>query len=113
MHHLQTIDNENALWAIKNQHGLWDAMVNQYWLPFGGISAMPSIHVAMSVIFLLSSYCISKTIGIVFLAYLVIIQVGSIILGWHYAIDGYVSIMASILIWTISGKIIDYSESYI
>ena len=75
------------------------------WLPFGGISAMPSIHVAMAVVFALLGMRVNCWLGIVLIAYAVIIQIGSVILGWHYAIDGYVSIILTILLWKLVGKI--------
>ena len=35
---------------------------------------------------------------------------GSIYLGWHYAIDGYVSIIAVVLIWKLAGVILANSK---
>ncbi|TIN21837.1 MAG: hypothetical protein E5Y31_19780 [Mesorhizobium sp.] len=36
--------------------------------------------------------------------YVALILFGSVYSGWHYAIDGYVSIALVILIWWITGK---------
>lgn len=33
-----------------------------------------------------------------------LILFGSVLLGWHYAIDGYFSIAATIVIWKIVGR---------
>lgn len=105
MDSLSAIHASKPLWAIHNQIGLWDAQLAKEWLPFGGISAMPSIHVAMAVVFALLGKQVNCWLGIVLIAYAVIIQIGSVILGWHYAIDGYVSIILTILLWKLVGKI--------
>jgi len=58
-----------------------------------GISAFPSVHVAlatMNALFVLES---SRRWGILAIAYVAIVQASSVFLGWHYAIDGYASIV--------------------
>jgi hypothetical protein len=37
------------LWARSNQQGIWAAQQAHEWLAFGGVSAMPSMHVAIAV----------------------------------------------------------------
>jgi membrane-associated phospholipid phosphatase len=87
------------LWAISNQIGLWEAKLHGTWLPFGGISAMPSIHLAMATLFALLAFSVRRWLGIVFIGYVLVIQIGSVILGWHYAVDGYAGILLALLIW--------------
>ena len=98
---LQEYNLTKRLWAVQNQIGLWNAKLNNKWLPFGGISAMPSIHVAMSVLFAIVGFHINRFIGLVFIIYVLLIQIGSVALGWHYAIDGYVSVILTIILWKI------------
>lgn len=69
-----------------------------------GISAMPSMHVAMAVLFALLAWNVHAAAGIAFTLYAVIIQIGSVHLGWHYAIDGYVSAIAISLLWIAVGR---------
>lgn len=101
---LTEIHSSMPLFAIKNQIGLWKACENHVWLPFGGISAMPSLHIAITVIFALAGWRINRYIGILMIAYVIITQIGAVILGWHYAVDGYVSISLTILIWKLVNK---------
>jgi membrane-associated phospholipid phosphatase len=58
-----------------------------------GISAFPSMHVALAAMnaFFLAEY--SRRWGMAALVYLAFITASSVYLGWHYAIDGYVAII--------------------
>ncbi len=99
MSNLYRLHEVSPLLAVQNQIGLWDAKLANQWLPFGGISAMPSIHVAMAVLFALVAWQRNRVLGIVFTAYALWIQVGSVILGWHYAVDGYVAAVLTVILW--------------
>lgn len=39
-------------------------------------------------------------------------MIGSVHLGWHYAIDGYVSILAVIVIWKAVGWTLHFHPSF-
>jgi hypothetical protein len=101
MNRLNEIHTSMPLFAIKNQIGIWKAYESRVWLPFGGISAMPSLHIAIAVIFALAGWQINRYVGILLIAYVFTTLIGSIILGWHYAVDGYISILLTILIWKV------------
>ena len=64
-----------------------------------GISAMPSVHVAIAVLnaFYMASF--GRWLGIAGWGFAAIILFGSVYTGWHYAIDGYVSILVVALVW--------------
>lgn len=71
----------------------------------GGISAMPSLHVALAA--LLHLLCRDRFgarhwAGHASLAYAVLIWIGSVHLAWHYAVDGIVSALGVMLIWRLS-----------
>lgn len=91
--------NGRYLHALFNQAGLWEGKITDTWGPFGGISAMPSVHLAMATLFAWLGFAIRKWLGWVFVFYAAAILLGSVILGWHYAVDGYVGIILASLIW--------------
>jgi hypothetical protein len=66
---------------------------------FAGISAMPSMHVALATLNALFLNRINRSAGIAGWSFLGITQVGSVYFGWHYAIDGYASIIAVLILW--------------
>lgn len=71
-----------------------------------GITAMPSMHVALACLFWLAMRRVSKSVSHAFLAFLVLIQIGSVHLAYHYAVDGYLSIIVTIVVWKLSGLLI-------
>jgi hypothetical protein len=107
MDQLIKIHESMPLFAVNNQLGLWESYQNRIWLPIGGISAMPSVHVALAVVFALTAWNLNRWVGFVFIAYTIVVQVGAVILGWHYAVDGYVSIILTLLLWKAVGLLID------
>jgi PAP2 superfamily len=74
-------------------------------LPVNGISAMPSVHVAVAVLFALAGGRAGRWPGRLFTAYAGIVLLGSVHLGWHYAVDGYVSAAIVAGLWLLSGPL--------
>lgn len=64
-----------------------------------GITAMPSMHVALAFLYVLAVRPISKPLAWAMFAFFLIIMIGSVHLAYHYAVDGYVSIAVTGAIW--------------
>ncbi|MBR9892931.1 hypothetical protein GYB14_14630 [bacterium] len=64
-----------------------------------GISAMPSMHVAVATVQTLAAFSVSRILGAVLGCFALCIQFGSVYLGWHYALDGYVSALFVACVW--------------
>lgn len=106
--------NENfglSLLALDIQEMLWQVYNSKGELFGGGISAMPSMHVSIATLMALGAWKFNRKVGIAFTIYAVIIQIGSVHLGWHYAIDGYVSVLATVGIWKATGLALSRSAS--
>lgn len=108
MSYLDSIHGNVFLFARKIQKELWESYAGNIVLLFGGISAMPSVHVATTVLFALVGLRINRLLGILLIFYAIIIQIGSVHLGWHFAIDGYFSAFLTICIWKITGWFFNY-----
>lgn len=72
-----------------------------------GITAMPSMHVALAFVFFLAMCKVNRVAAILSFIFLVLIMLGSVHLAYHYAVDGYVSIAVAALIWLFSGSVAD------
>ncbi len=93
--------------GLDVQGKLWDFYINQDTTYGSGISAMPSLHVAVTTLIAMSAYRFHPVAGYLMWAFTAMIVVGAVHLGWHYAIDGYVSIAATIVIWRLVGRFTD------
>ncbi|MEE8371843.1 MAG: phosphatase PAP2 family protein [Sphingomonadales bacterium] len=91
--------------ALGVQELLWGFYTSGDTTYGSGISAMPSLHVAIMALIAMSSYRIHPLFGQVMWLMTAMILLGSVHLGWHYALDGYVSIGLAVLIWRLSGWI--------
>lgn len=70
-----------------------------------GISAMPSMHVAMASLFAIGGFQRSRLLGAVFTVYALTIWIASVHLGWHYALDGVVGTAMMAALWALSRPI--------
>jgi len=103
MEKLHTINNDIPLVAVELQGNLWKNYVKKRRVFGNYISAMPSVHVAFAALFALTLSAINIYLGIVGWAYWLVILIGSVILGWHYALDGYFATLITIALWKLSG----------
>jgi hypothetical protein len=98
----------------ENSHSLSSASARDYLLAThrlgivnfgGGISAMPSMHIVFTLLWVISSWHLSKWAGLACTAYGFLIWATSIHLGWHYFVDGLISILVVAPIWWLVGRI--------
>lgn len=67
------------------------------------ISAFPSMHLANATLLVLLASRVHRWLLWAAVAFCGLILFGSVYLGWHYAVDGYFSIAATVLIWNVVG----------
>lgn len=68
----------------------------------GGISAMPSVHVAMASLFALVGFRINRWVGWAFVALVMMVWTATVFFGWHYIIDGPVGIVMMFGTWKLA-----------
>ena len=70
-----------------------------------GISAFPSLHVAVATLNAIYLWRFGRLLRWASIAFLAAIQLGSVHLAWHYAVDGYASMLLTPIIWAIAGRL--------
>lgn len=104
MRRLQEHADTGMLSAVKTQVLLWTWQSGEQ--PLNAISAFPSMHVASSTLMAIFAFRWSRLAGIALTLFACGIMVGSVLLGWHYAVDGYAGAAIAVLCWALSGWII-------
>lgn len=103
MDYLRAANEVTPVWALNVQELLWASYSENGLAIIGGITAMPSMHIATSTAFMLVALATSRPLGYLFAAFALMMQIGSVHLGWHYAIDGYVAFIGTWGIWLAVG----------
>jgi hypothetical protein len=108
LNYLHATNERIPIWALDAQQMLWDGYTGERKL-FLGISAFPSMHNAMAMLFVLVGWRINRTLGIWMTAYAGVILLGSVHLAWHYAVDSYAGILIAALAWWIAGRLVQWN----
>lgn len=97
---LETVRGSGAVFGTPAafQAYLWDNYSSGRAALGSGISAFPSLHVGLAMINALFLREFDRRLGLSGFLYVGIITLSSVWLGWHYAIDGYVSIVLAIVV---------------
>jgi len=103
MSHLAQVNEVVPVWAYELQNTMWASFENN-----GvnvGISAMPSIHNAKALLFVIAGWHLSKKMTIPLSIHCFFVYIGSFYLGWHYAVDAYLGWLVAIVAWVFAGYV--------
>lgn len=95
------------IYAVDTQALLWQSYSSGTQGLGAGISAFPSVHVATAFLFVLLMWKMNALLRFGSIAFCAAISIGSVHLGWHYAVDGYFSILTTWGIWRGSGRFLE------
>jgi len=104
--YMAQVNESIPLSARETQAFLWSMYEFGDLRPGTGISAMPSMHLSMATMMLLAARRVNRKLALCALGYLVFLEIGSVHLGWHFAIDGYAGIAGTLAIWWVLGRIV-------
>lgn len=99
MAYLRGVDVSYALTTLEVQGMLLAAYNATEVHAIEGIAAMPSLHVAMPFVFAMVTSRSSRVLSRCFVVFGILILIGSVHLGWHYAVDGYAAILGALAIY--------------
>ncbi|MDX8500981.1 phosphatase PAP2 family protein [Mesorhizobium sp. VK4C] len=92
--------------AVSNQNYLWSLSEAGRTGFASGISAFPSVHVALVTLNALFLREYNRYLGALAFLYVAFVAASSVYLAWHYAIDGYVAASVTLLIYVVARKLV-------
>lgn len=72
-----------------------------------GISALPSMHVATATLLALYVQGFGRRAAIGGWLFAAAIMLGSVVLAWHYAVDGYAGALVAWCVWWATGRVLE------
>lgn len=102
--HAQAAD----LTVVNTQQMLWSWHTHEPQV--NAISAFPSMHVASSVLMAIFLLRASRLLGLFAVVFALGIMIGSVLLGWHYAVDGYAGALIAAACWKLSGWMVQLTR---
>lgn len=93
-----------ALSVVDTQALLW--YIHMHPKGMNAISAFPSMHVASSVLMAIFAFRLSRWAGWAAVWFTTMIMIGSVLLAWHYAVDGYVGGLIAVASWYLAGQLV-------
>jgi len=86
------------------QNGLWKVYVDYGQMVGSGITAFPSVHNGVATLTMLYLWERSRWLAPVGISFCAVILFLSVYVGWHYALDGYASILLVTGAWWVLHK---------
>jgi hypothetical protein len=101
----ETLTSRGAWLALAESDKMWAAIGGQQASFVSGISAFPSMHVAISLWIYLAARALAPRAAKFALIYTAVVWIASVQLGWHYAADGLAGVAGMIAIWALAGRV--------
>jgi hypothetical protein len=90
----------NGAWMTLSESGaMWRSFASDRPTLVAGISAAPSLHVAISFWIYLAARSLAPRFAPWAMAYAIFMWIASVALGWHYVADGLLGVAGMFLIW--------------
>jgi len=105
-HEFQSLDAmlraRGGWFALAESDLMWASRSESYPGVVAGISAVPSVHVAISLWIYLVAREIAPRAALPAFLYFMLVWIGSVQLGWHYAIVGLAGAVGMLAVWQLA-----------
>ena len=107
----QILETRGASMILATSDAMWSAHVSGHPGLVAGISAAPSMHIAISFWILLAAREFAPRAVPLAAAYFAFMWIASVQLGWHYTSDGLVGVAGMAALWSLSKRLPYQSSS--
>lgn len=104
MQYLHETAKNWPVWTVDTQDALWQSYLTGTG-DIEGVSAMPSMHLVVATLMTLLAWRTNRALGIAFAVFTFVILISTIMVGWHYPIDGLAGIAIGYVLWILAGQI--------
>lgn len=102
----QMLASHGASMVLSTSDAMWSAYTSGQYRLIAGISAAPSMHVAISLwILLVARELVPRAVPLA-AAYFMFIWIASVQLGWHYFSDGLIGVAGMMALWWLARRLI-------
>ena len=101
----EALRNRGAWVVLAESDAMWASLASGRPGFVSGISAVPSMHVAISLWIYLTARTMAPSTTPFALAYVIFMWVASVQLGWHYASDGLAGVLGMLAVWAVATKL--------
>ena len=100
-----TLRARGAFVALAESDAMWGSWATGHPGLVAGISAVPSMHVAISLWIFLTARTMAPRAAMPAFVYFVLVWLGSVQLGWHYASDGLAGALGMLGVWKLASAL--------
>lgn len=111
--HLEGLMSAKAMQYIAGIIDAGNADFLRSGLLVGGVSALPSLHIAMIAYSALWFFRLRRWTVFLTLPWVLTVWLATVVLGWHYAVDGLAGLLLGIGIFAISTTLLPKGERYV
>jgi hypothetical protein len=97
-----TLLARGATYVLAESDAMWSSFASGRPGFVAGISAVPSLHVAVSAWMVLAARSLAPRVAPLAWAYCAFMWIASVQLGWHYVSDGAVGVIGALAIWRLA-----------
>jgi hypothetical protein len=101
----ETLRVSGAWVVLAESDAMWEALSSGRPGFVAGISAFPSLHVAISLWIFLAARTLAPRAAPIAFCYFIFVWIASVQLGWHYASDGLAGAAGMLAIWCVAGRV--------
>jgi hypothetical protein len=109
MAYLAAANHQAPLTSFGLQQRMWISYTHRLDAFAIGVAAMPSLHVGSMTVLTCACFTVRRWLGVLLTIATLLVFLGSVALGWHYAIDGYAGALMAVGGWWVARYVVPFT----